>query len=220
MPERIDPKGMLRCPRCRSDVPVRELIASFREGNASAQDDSVNQDALTDHDNAVNTSSIDQKSAVERRRYYSRTRLPKNATPLKRPLRRRKPKTKVTSGDFVKVMLGGMLAFPVAQAILWWGFHRDPLSLGPKVASAVPFIVPRTLRGGEQEIRSIPSDYQVNPKSTLLQGTPFRFERNPSKTDSASSMKITAPIPSPAPMNDTGVFRPIGENNDKTTPPK
>ncbi len=212
MPDRIDPKGILRCPRCRSDIPVRELVASFSRGDATDDDALVVE--------AANTSGTEQKSAVERRRYYSRTRLPKNATPLKRPLRRRKPKTKVTSGDFVKVMLGGMLAFPVAQAILWWGFHRDPLSLGPKVASAVPFIVPRTLRGGEQEIRSIPSDYQVNPKSTLLQGTPFRFERNPSKTDSASSMKITAPIPSPAPMNDTGVFRPIGENNDKTTPPK
>ncbi len=207
---------MLRCPRCRADIPVRKLVASLPEGNA-ADDVLVNEQAPTDHVSAANSPGTEPKSKVARRRYYSRTRLPKNVTSVKRR-RRRKPKTKVTGGDFVKVVLGGLVAFPVAQAILWWGFHRDPFSLGPSVASAVPFVVPRTFRSVNQEFLLPPPDYIANPESSLLQGNPFRFERI--KNQNSNSIKETSPILDPAPMKDKSDFRPIDESNDKATPPQ
>jgi hypothetical protein len=78
------------------------------------------------------------------------------------------------------------MAFPVAQLILWWGFARDPMELGPKVANAVPFIVPRAFRGEAPMPTDEPTNYVANPQSSLLQGRPFDFSRPPTKSNSRS----------------------------------
>lgn len=78
------------------------------------------------------------------------------------------------------------MAFPVAQLILWWGFGKDPMALGPKVASAIPFVVPRAFRGEGQTPIDEPANYVTNPQSSLLQGKPFDFGRPPTKGNSGS----------------------------------
>ena len=47
----------------------------------------------------------------------------------------------------IKVGLGGLMAAPLAQLILWWAFSKDPVKLGPKVSPYVPWVVPKSLRG-------------------------------------------------------------------------
>lgn len=131
----------------------------------------------SDADGLMSRGTSDQKSKVVRRRYYSRTRLPKNVTPTKPRRRKRKRKTKFTRADLVKVILGGMMAFPVAQIILWWGFAKDPLQLGPTVAAGVPFVVPRPFRGGEPLPIEEEPEFVANPESNLLLSKPIDFSR-------------------------------------------
>jgi phage FluMu protein Com len=177
VPDRQDAEIVVQCPRCRTEVElcaVPEEVSDRGERRRSFAGGSTSR------------SSSDVKSNVVRRRYYSRTRLPKNVAPTKVRRRRRKRKTKFTRADFVKVIVGGLMAFPVAQLILWWGFAKDPMQLGPQVASAVPFVVPRAFRGGEQMPLAEPTKYVANPESSLLQGKPFDFVRPQTKGNSTS----------------------------------
>ncbi len=71
--------------------------------------------------------------------------------------RRRKKKTKDpfsrpgTTTEFIKILIGGLLAFPIAYLMVFWIFKQDPLSLAPSLGKVVPFIVPAELRASEDE---------------------------------------------------------------------
>ena len=64
-----------------------------------------------------------------------------------RSSRRSRQKSENPLGMMIKVALGGLMAAPLAQLILWWGFSRDPVKLGPKVPSVIRWVVPKDLRG-------------------------------------------------------------------------
>ncbi len=60
--------------------------------------------------------------------------------------KRRKEKFKPNSRkDLLKIIVGGLLALPVAQLILWWMFTQDPLALAPTVHKYAPVLVPAKL---------------------------------------------------------------------------
>ena len=64
-----------------------------------------------------------------------------------RSSRRPRQKSENPIGTMIKVALGGLMAAPLAQLILWWAFSKDPVKLGPKVSPYVPWVVPKDLRG-------------------------------------------------------------------------
>ncbi|MFP6603981.1 MAG: hypothetical protein VB862_15720, partial [Pirellulaceae bacterium] len=64
-----------------------------------------------------------------------------------RSSRRSRQESENPLGTVIKVALGGLMAVPLAQLILWWGFSRDPVKLGPKVPSVIRWVVPKDLRG-------------------------------------------------------------------------
>lgn len=49
--------------------------------------------------------------------------------------------------ETMKIVIGGLLALPVAQLIFWWGIKQDPVNLGPTVSKVAPFVVPEEFRG-------------------------------------------------------------------------
>lgn len=53
--------------------------------------------------------------------------------------------------EIAKVVVGALLALPVAQLIIWWVLSVDPLRLAPTVAKVVPFVVPAKVLEAEQE---------------------------------------------------------------------
>ena len=61
-----------------------------------------------------------------------------------------RPKRKEVSilRKVVPPILGGLAAFPIATAIMWYGLGKDLGSTGPFVAKYVPAIVPKHLRTG------------------------------------------------------------------------
>lgn len=74
---------------------------------------------------------------------------------------RRKSKSSRESGggfEFAKVILGALLAPPVAQLVIWWGLTLDPLNLGPAVSKIVPAIVPAEFHAIAEEKKDSDSD--------------------------------------------------------------
>ena len=61
--------------------------------------------------------------------------------------------------EFVKIVVGGLLALPVAQLIIWWVIGMDPLQLAPTVSKFVPFAVPTKFRVVEEA----PTEAEVWP---------------------------------------------------------
>jgi hypothetical protein len=47
----------------------------------------------------------------------------------------------------VNYVVGGVMGLALGLLVLWWGFRKDPLDLGPKIARYVPLIVPQPFRG-------------------------------------------------------------------------
>ena len=53
--------------------------------------------------------------------------------------------------EVFKVVVGAVMALPVAQLIIWWGLGLDPLGIGPRVGRIVPPLVPRAIRANDEE---------------------------------------------------------------------
>lgn len=77
------------------------------------------------------------------------------STPSERKRMPRRGKRNVVQqssfGESTKVLVGGLLAFPIAYLLVFWVFHQDPLNLGPAISRVAPFAVPAKLRGPEPE---------------------------------------------------------------------
>jgi len=78
-------------------------------------------------------------------------RVPESSSSRSRSSRSRKKSKKKASPfvEFLKIILGGILALPIAQLVLWWGFSLDPLKLAPAVYEYAAVLVPPTLRPAE-----------------------------------------------------------------------
>ena len=64
-----------------------------------------------------------------------------------RPAPRKKKSSPIK--ELIKIVLGGLVALPATQLILWWlpgTWARDPLSLAPKLPAYVSFLAPEKMR--------------------------------------------------------------------------
>lgn len=85
--------------------------------------------------------------------------------------------------EFIKVVLGGLLAIPAAQLILWWlpmnlqPAQRDPMSIGPTVARYIPFVVPESVRNSRTIAQTSPTANSANSSKSRpdrsASATPF-----------------------------------------------
>lgn len=60
--------------------------------------------------------------------------------------------------ELTKVVLGGVVGLSLGLLVLWWGFGRDPVDLGPTVARYAPWIVPEKLQGKSSPNGQLHSD--------------------------------------------------------------
>ena len=58
------------------------------------------------------------------------------------------------------MLIGALLALPVAQLLIWWVFGKDPLNLGPTVSGVIPAVVPADLQEAADDQGDTPSDDQ------------------------------------------------------------
>ena len=69
--------------------------------------------------------------------------------------------------ELLKIVLGGVLALPIAQLILWWAFNSDPLGFAPKTSQFAAFLVPPKLQPAEAVIEEEQGDKDL-PDSQML----------------------------------------------------
>lgn len=50
-----------------------------------------------------------------------------------------------------KIIIGGMLAAPIAYLLLMWGFSRDPLNLVPEISKYAPALIPPILEPQDED---------------------------------------------------------------------
>jgi hypothetical protein len=56
--------------------------------------------------------------------------------------------------EIVKVIVGGILAIPIAYLLVLWIFGQDPLNVVPKVENVAPYMVPASLREKSKPVDS------------------------------------------------------------------
>ena len=127
-------------------APAAESAGMFDLGGGgdSSSDEAEGGFALADaeeHPSTASSFDFGADAAVDRPRGANA-----GAAPTSRP-RRRKQANPVM--EIVKVVLGGVVALPIAQLILWWlpgDWKRDPVGLAPSLPSFVSFLAPESLR--------------------------------------------------------------------------
>ena len=86
----------------------------------------------------------------------SRTRSGRRSTSRSRSSRNRKSGTEV-----IKVIIGGLLAIPIAYMLVIWVFRQDPINIGPKIGNAIPFLVPAEFRPTDNVPNDNPAVNQI-----------------------------------------------------------
>ncbi len=196
IPKGLEADGSLACPHCAGEITVEEILATagssaaFKTAKSSPD---TTDPVIIETDNRGATRAFDEGNFVIPKPLKTATRRQGNRpTVKKRELsekkvfgkskRRRSKKRKsyepATGSEIIKIIFGGILALPIAQLILWWGFQQDPLQLAEPVSKVIPLIVPPKMQakpeietfGPEQDInKDLPPTQRLNdfkiPKS-------------------------------------------------------
>ncbi|MDA7902484.1 hypothetical protein N9B31_02385 [Mariniblastus sp.] len=108
----------------------------------------------TNLDNSEESSDSSRKTSSRSSSREDRRSRKKSRSGGNSQKRARTPKSpKSPAIEFIKVVVGGLMAIPIAYAIVLWAFNKDPLNVGPQVSEYVPFV--------------IPADFQADLKSDL-----------------------------------------------------
>lgn len=107
-------------------------------------------------------------------------------------------------------VLGGLAAFPLATAILWYGFGKDIGSTGPTVAKYVPWIVPRHLRGSR-----FGADGRLYPESSSPKIG--RSDRVPGSSSASQETKVIGKSLPKAELDGTGSLSPLSGNRGRSS---
>lgn len=175
LPEGISPAALLQCPMCGITVTASQLTAvvgptwivvdpATESTAAPAVPSETTQPATmaTAATNAAGTEESSDPSGSTDEQEYDLEDSPKADRTRRQPVKqqdwskfkpishdeyqRRKRKSSSPITAMVQVILGGFLALPIAQLLIWHVLGKDPFELAPKVASAVPWIVPEKFR--------------------------------------------------------------------------
>ncbi len=196
-------RDVKRANRSTAEVP-NPSSTQIHNDVAAAQTIDQNQDEPVNDQAAivVNTRLNDApKTVYERRRYYSESQLAKApVASSKRYVKLRKQT--FGAADVLKIVVGALIAVPVAQLILWWVLGRDPFHAGKLVSHVIPVIVPSDFRDG---IQSVPDEVtQEKPQSLLRVESQYQFsdlppEPAPTETPSSEKTPKEPPQAQPAP---------------------
>jgi hypothetical protein len=91
--------------------------------------------------------------------------------------------------EAAKVVAGGVIGLALGLLVLWWGFRRDPLELGPTFAAYVPWLVPAQFHGsaGRPSSEAIPPENgrATSPGGRSATSTSSNGRKVKSRTQSA-----------------------------------
>ncbi len=140
--------------------------------------DEVDSTGTSESESDDESDSEDSSEAVGSFNFGDSVESPATGSSSIRPIRVASRKSENPMWTMIKVVLGGMLAIPLAQLILWWlpgSWSRDPMKMGPKASQYAPFLVPKQYhdsKDGKSQSRVLD---EVAPGG--LSGTPVRLAK-------------------------------------------
>ncbi|MBC8354036.1 MAG: hypothetical protein H8E66_18740 [Planctomycetes bacterium] len=168
VPASASPEATVRCPLCQEEFLLTEALAQLpptlivvsdahvletptsltsdendRPWEAlNVDDDAVDEIVMAPSDEKAPAAAFDFASG-------STTTSIQSTAAIRSSGRSRKPKGSPIK-SVLSIVIGGMMAFPIAQLILWYlpGNLKRDFGAGPIVARYVPAIVPAKFRGG------------------------------------------------------------------------
>ena len=179
VPDGVAANGSVACPDCENELTPEAILAAADSSAVSHVERSMSKKSnpeLVSEDNRGATRAFDEGDYVIPQPLKTATRSSgKRPTVKKRELsekqvfgktKRRRSKTRksyepTTSTEVIKIIFGGLLALPLAQLILWWGFQKDPLQLAEPISKVIPFIVPQKMQA-KPEIESFDTEEEIN----------------------------------------------------------
>jgi hypothetical protein len=159
---------IIRCPRCRDEVSVpqgatsRALVRCPLCLEQYLLSEALNNapPALVIIGGEVEQAAIVSPAADEEYRLtgsqgpsaaYQAAAAGSPTTAAVRPAVRTAPRPRPRQGNPLLLLInyvgGGVMGLALGLLVLWWGFQRDPLELGPTFAAYTPWIVPVQFRG-------------------------------------------------------------------------
>jgi hypothetical protein len=141
--------------------------------------DEVDSTGTSESESDDESDSEDSSEAVGSFNFGDSVESPATGSSSIRPIRGPSRKSENPMWTMIKVVLGGMLAIPLAQLILWWlpgSWSRDPMKMGPKASQYAPFLVPKQYhdsKDGKSQSRVLD---EVAPGG--LSGTPVRLAKD------------------------------------------
>ena len=181
LPSIISVEAIVRCPICHHKYPIRSVLPESipqLELVIDSQDFEVENESVdglfSDSNNSESLLGLEKltvpdvlKNGAKRRKRVHRepqTELtigeavedsqaePAIEKPRIRSRHRSISRKNRKLIEVAKIVMGALLALPVAQLIIWWGLGSDPIQIGPSVGKAAPFLVPQKLRELEEDI--------------------------------------------------------------------
>jgi hypothetical protein len=132
----------------------RRRSSSGSSESSNSRERSQTREQSTTSGPSIETSSASGSSRASEGRSNSSER-----SSSSRRRKKKSPPPKESGGfEFAKIILGALMAPPVAQLVIWWGLTLDPLKLGPTVANVIPAVVPAEFRGDKDEDDDSSSD--------------------------------------------------------------
>jgi hypothetical protein len=222
VPIDASPSSLVRCPLCHaefqlgaflSQLPPPLIVVQHQEPPARSEvaPPEVPSDSGVLHLDAPEVNDLAAASGVD-------GPLPPfdftpGSAPTPQPGRAREPARrpprpqKNMAWEITKIVGGGLLAIPAAQAILWWfvprDWQRDLLGIGPAVSRVVPWVVPL-------QFRDLPVDADANDLSS---SEPWLDRRGVAPRTDLNAKPRLAAKPKEAASLDEQVERVASESN-------
>ncbi len=156
LPEGMEKDTSLACPHCDSEITGQQIVAALlptaaivkgeKQSNGEEAAQSTETREAASQSSAI-SHAFDEQSYTIPKPLKTAQRRSSSRYPQRKKKPRKKKKDEKPSGfsELWRIALGFVLALPIAQLILWWGFTVDPLGLAPRVHNFAPFLVPSSV---------------------------------------------------------------------------
>jgi hypothetical protein len=148
VPPRATSRALVRCPLCLEQYLLAEAMSNAPPALVIIGGE-VAQEAI-----AAPTTEDEYRLAggpVATPEYHPGRVAAANAAAAARPALRAGPRPRPRQSNPILLIAnyvgGGVMGLALGLLVLWWGFKRDPLELGPTFAAYVPWIVPAEFHG-------------------------------------------------------------------------
>lgn len=164
VPHGVSPEVTVKCPLCQEEYSLSEpltklppLLIVVDDLGAPPVDEMADGDSRQaaeeapleeESTNQFAFASVDSDATPEFDFDSSSAASAGPTTTIRSTARRSKPKGSPVK-SILSIVIGGMLAFPIAQLILWYlpGNLKRDFGAGPTIAKYIPQIVPKKFRG-------------------------------------------------------------------------